>query len=87
MTKEERAKQYLQWLNADRSDEGVKRVVTHINKLVYSNNKQPVPLEYKKSIVDMMEMLAPQYDIILEQSDNSTILELISQVKSSLKNK
>ncbi len=84
MTKEERAKQYLDWLEADKTENGIQRVVDSLNELVYSESQKPISKEYKLSIIAEMEKQAPSHEVILEHAENKSILLLIQTVKAKI---
>ena len=69
MSKEERAKQSLDWLEEDKTPSGIKRLVSSLNDLVYSESRKPVSKEYKLDIIAEMEKQAPTHGVILEHAE------------------
>lgn len=84
MSKEERAKQYLDWLEEDKTPTGIQRVVNNLNGLIYTNTQKPVSKEYKLQIIAEMEKQAPSHGTILEHAENKSILLLIQTVKAKI---
>ena len=84
MSKAERAKQYLDWLEEDKSQSGIQRVVNSLNDLVYTESQQPISKEYKLAIIAEMEKQAPSHGVILEHAENKSILLLIQTVKAKI---
>lgn len=84
MSIEERAKQYIDLLKKDRSDNGIQNVIDKMNQLVYSDSRKPVSERYKLDIIDEMEKLVNPYDICLEHTDNASLLALIQAVRAKI---
>ena len=86
MSKTEWAKQYLDWLDEDKTARGVQRVVDSLNGLVYSESKKPLTKEYKLSIIAEMEKQAPAHGTVLVHAENQSILLLVQKVKAKIEN-
>ena len=84
MNREERARQYLDWLQNDKSEKGVQRVVESLNGLVYAQSREPLSKAEKLAIVAEMEKQAPTQGLILEHAENKSILLLIQTVKAKI---
>ncbi len=83
MTKQERAKQYIKWIEEDRIN-GADRVLKSINSLVYSETDKPISKEYKIAILEEMIELLPSDGLLLEHADNASVLQLIQIVKAKI---
>ena len=84
MTREERAKQYLEQLKKDGSSESIQQIVDSLNCLVFSSTKEPLTKDEKLAIIAEMKKQASGYGPLLEHADNSSILELIQAVKAKI---
>lgn len=87
MTKKDVAIKCVQILLNNRSKLGVERVLSYINGLEYSKSGEPISQSLKLAIVEEMIECLPEVDVILEHSDNSSILQLIQAVKAKLEGK
>ena len=87
MTKKDVAIKCVHILMDNRSKQGVERVLSYINGLEYSKSGEPIPQSLKLAIVEEMIECLPEVDVILEHSDNSSILQLIQAVKAKLEGK
>lgn len=79
MSREERAKEYLQRLKNNPTDLEARKIVVDLNSLVYAESKKPLSKEEKLAIVNEMLKQA-SFGLILEHADNQEILSLISLV-------
>ncbi len=84
MTKKDVAKNCLEILKTDCSNCGVEKVSQYLNDLQYSKNRKPISKSDKLAIVEEMIDLLSGSGVILEHSDNSSILQLIQAVKAKL---
>lgn len=80
MTKEERAKQYVDLLKRNPTKQQAQEVANLLEDLVNADTRKPLSFSSKIAILEEMEK---QIDspIILEHADNQSVLGLISVVK------
>lgn len=81
MTKEERAKQYVNLLKKNPSRQQAQAIAKSLEGLVNADTRQPLSISSKMAILEEMEKQVSS-SIILEHADNQCVLDLISTVKS-----
>lgn len=81
MTKEERAKQYVDLLKRNPTKQQAQEVANLLENLVNADTREPLSFSSKIAILEEMEK---QIDspFILEHADNQNVLDLISVVKA-----
>ncbi len=85
MTKKERAKYYCKKLCNSPNSKTVTEIANSINGLIYSESQEPVSEKYKLELIALMEESWTEFHPILEHAENQSILELISQIKATIK--
>lgn len=81
MSKEERAKQYLDLLKKNPSKQQAQEIANRLEKLIYADTGIPLSYSSKIAILDEMEKQLSS-SILLEHADNQCVLDLISAVKA-----
>ena len=81
MSKEERAKQYLDLLKKNPSKQQAQVIANRLEGLVYADTGTPLSFSSKIAILEEMEKQVSS-SIVLEHADNQCVLDLISTVKA-----
>lgn len=81
MSKEERAKQYLELLKKNPSKQQAQVIANSLEGLVNADTGKPLSFSSKIAILEEMETQVSS-SIVLEHADNQCVLDLISTVKA-----
>lgn len=91
-TPKEFARQFVERLqNAPDEARAIRSIAEDLSSLVYSSTKEPVSLEYKLQIVNLMADAFPRpttpstnYIGILKEADNKRYLQLVQSLRTLL---
>jgi len=90
MNKQQRAAHYLARIRETRnSPDEVERILSELNSLVWTESQKPLTKQDKLAIIEEIRSqafpLTKSWEVIVEASDNSGILDVISALKKGAK--